>query len=91
RIGQAVEALQSVGLLARALDREGVDAPVTGGLARLISGELPLDGWVALVRTTVPPPARWRRPVRRGFWARVRAWRRTRFSPRRPREALPPR
>ncbi len=89
RIGQAVEALQSVGLLARALEREGVAAPVTGGLARLISGELPLAEWVALVRTTVPPPARWRRPVRRGYWARVRAWQRARFS-RRPREALPP-
>ena len=25
--------------------------------ARLISGELPLDDWVALVRATVPPPA----------------------------------
>jgi glycerol-3-phosphate dehydrogenase (NAD(P)+) len=60
-IGQAVEALESVPLLATALDRAGVDAPVTSGLARLISGELPLDDWVALVRTTVPPPARWRR------------------------------
>ncbi|HEV2769443.1 MAG TPA: NAD(P)H-dependent glycerol-3-phosphate dehydrogenase [Solirubrobacteraceae bacterium] len=90
RIGQAVEALQSVGLLARALERAGVDAPVTGGLARLISGELPLDGWVALVRTTVPPPARWRRPVRPGFWGRVRAWSPELFRRRRRPEALPP-
>lgn len=60
-IGQAVEALESVPLLATALERAGVDAPVTTGLARLISGELPLDEWVALVRATVPPPARWRR------------------------------
>lgn len=73
RIGQAVESLDLVPLLDRALREAGVDAPVTSGLARLISGELPLDDWVALVRTTVPPRARWRAPVRRGFWARVRA------------------
>ncbi|MGI8592895.1 MAG: NAD(P)H-dependent glycerol-3-phosphate dehydrogenase [Solirubrobacteraceae bacterium] len=67
-IGQAVEALESVPLLARALQRAGVDAPVTAALGRLISGELPLDDWVALVRTTVPPAARWR--VAGGFWRR---------------------
>jgi glycerol-3-phosphate dehydrogenase (NAD(P)+) len=72
RIGQAVEALEWVPLLARTLERAGVEAPVTGALGRLISGELPLDEWVALVRTTVPPPARWRRP-QPGFWRRV--WR----------------
>ena len=57
RIGQAVEALESVPLLARALEGAGVGAPVTSALGRLISGELPLDDWVALVRATVPPPA----------------------------------
>ncbi len=70
RVGQAVESLESVPLLARALGRAGLDAPVTEGLAALIAGELPLDDWVALVRTTVPPPARWR-PVAAGFWSRV--------------------
>jgi glycerol-3-phosphate dehydrogenase (NAD(P)+) len=77
RIGQAVEALESVPLLARALEAAGVGAPVTSALGRLISGELPLDDWVALVRATVPPPALWRRRVgghRKGFWRRV--WRR---------------
>jgi glycerol-3-phosphate dehydrogenase (NAD(P)+) len=74
RVGQAVEALESVPLLAGALERAGVGAPVTGALARLISGELPLDEWVALVRATVPPPARWRRRPQPGFWRR--AWRR---------------
>lgn len=75
RIGQAVESLESVPLLARALGEAGVDAPVTAGLARLIDGSLPLDGWVTLVRTTVPPSARWRRaPVRTGWWTRLRAW-----------------
>ncbi len=74
QIGQAVEALESVPLLARALERAGVGAPVTGALGRLISGELPLDDWVALVRATVPPPALWRRRPQPGFWRR--AWRR---------------
>ena len=74
RVGQAVEALESVPLLARALAGAGVGAPVTSALGRLISGELPLDQWVALVRATVPPPALWRRRPKPGFWRR--AWRR---------------
>jgi len=74
QIGQAVEALESVPLLGRALEAAGVAAPVTGALGRLISGELPLDEWVALVRATVPPPALWRRRPTPGFWRR--AWRR---------------
>jgi len=73
-IGQAVESLESVPLLARALESAGVGAPVTSALGRLISGELPLDEWVALVRATVPPPALWRRRPQPGFWRR--AWRR---------------
>ena len=71
RVGQAVEALESVPLLARALERAGVGAPVTGALGRLIAGELPLDDWVALVRATVPPPARWRRRPQPGLWRRI--------------------
>jgi glycerol-3-phosphate dehydrogenase (NAD(P)+) len=78
RIGQAVESLESVPLLARALADAGIDAPVNAALTRLIAGDLPLGEWVALVRATVPPPARWRAPVRRGVfgraWARARAW-----------------
>jgi glycerol-3-phosphate dehydrogenase (NAD(P)+) len=74
-IGQAVESLESVPLLAQALARAEVEAPVTQALADLISGKLPLDDWVALVRRTLPPGARWRR---RGWfrraWLRVRAW-----------------
>ncbi|HWF55359.1 MAG TPA: NAD(P)H-dependent glycerol-3-phosphate dehydrogenase [Solirubrobacteraceae bacterium] len=75
RIGQAVEALESVPLLAKALITAGIEAPVTSALAKLIEGELPLDEWVAVVRTTVPPPARWRGGrdrLRPGFWRRVR-------------------
>jgi glycerol-3-phosphate dehydrogenase (NAD(P)+) len=72
RIGQAVEALESVPLLAHALATASVDAPVTTALADLIEGTLPLDQWVAVVRATVPPPARWRPAVRGGLWRRIR-------------------
>jgi len=73
RIGQAVEALDMVPLLAAALEAAAIDAPVTHALNRLIAGELPLDDWVAQVRATVPAPARfdsgaaWRR-----WWWRLR-------------------
>jgi glycerol-3-phosphate dehydrogenase (NAD(P)+) len=72
RIGQAVESLESVPLLARALRDAGLEAPVNTALADLILGILPLEEWVAVVRATVPPPARWRPQVRRGFWLRFR-------------------
>jgi glycerol-3-phosphate dehydrogenase (NAD(P)+) len=58
RLGQAAEALETVPLLARAIERAGVEAPVTSALARLIEGSLPLDDWVALVRARQPEPAR---------------------------------
>jgi glycerol-3-phosphate dehydrogenase (NAD(P)+) len=78
RIGQAVEALESVPLLAQALATAGIDAPVSTALASLIHGTLPLEDWIAVVRTTLPPPARWRPQVQRGFWRRlrerIRAW-----------------
>jgi glycerol-3-phosphate dehydrogenase (NAD(P)+) len=73
RIGQAVEALEAVPLLATALHRAGVLAPVTTALGRLIAGEMPLDEWVEVVRATVPPPPRRRAPVRRGFVQRLLA------------------
>lgn len=73
RVGQAVEALETVPLLATAMTRAGFDPPVTTALARLIQGELPLEDWIAVVRTTVPPPARWHRPGRAGTG---RVWRR---------------
>ncbi len=67
-IGQAVEALDLVPLLASALTRSGVHAPVLHALSRLISGELPLDEWVARVRASVPPPARF------GSQGTIRRW-----------------
>ncbi len=77
RIGQAVESLDLVPLLASALRAAGVDAPITRALARLIAAELPLDDWVALVRATVPPPARFTPP---NWWQRLRARRRRRAA-----------
>jgi glycerol-3-phosphate dehydrogenase (NAD(P)+) len=85
RIGQAVEALDVVPLLAEALDRAAIEAPVTDALCRLISGELPLEEWVAQVRATVPPPARFGpRGAGRRAWEQARAWvrRRRRRTPR---------
>src|SRR3954470_6593402 len=73
KVGQAVESFDLVPLLARALEQAQIDAPVTAGLSRLIAGELPLDDWVGLVRTTVPEPATWRQGFWRRAWERVRA------------------
>ena len=78
RVGQAVEALETVPLLAHAIERAGVEAPVTSALARLIEGTLPLDDWVALVRAKQPRPGALRRPST--WWSRVRAWFARRFG-----------
>lgn len=78
RLGQAVEALETVRLLARAIERAGLEAPVTSALARLIDGSMPLDEWVELVRATQPPPARFPSPAT--WWARLRAWFRRRTN-----------
>jgi len=63
--GQAVEALETVPLLARAIERAGLAAPVTSALASLIDGTLPLDRWIELVRAKQPPPAGFAHP---GTW-----------------------
>jgi glycerol-3-phosphate dehydrogenase (NAD(P)+) len=70
RLGQVSEALETVSLLARACEEADVDAPVISALARLIAGDLPLEQWVALVRTKQPPPAHFEG----GLWRRVAAW-----------------
>jgi glycerol-3-phosphate dehydrogenase (NAD(P)+) len=76
RIGQAVEALETVRLLAHAIERQRLEAPVVSALARLIEGSMPLDEWIALVRAKQPPPARFSRPST--WWARLKAWLRRR-------------
>ena len=72
RIGQAVEALETVPLLARAIERAGLEAPMTSALAQLIDGTLPVEMWVARVRVQQPePPPRGSRFA--VWWARTRA------------------
>jgi glycerol-3-phosphate dehydrogenase (NAD(P)+) len=78
RLGQAVEALETVPLLARAIEAAGIQAPITTALARLIDGSLPLEEWVALVRVSQPEAAR-RVGRLASWWGRLRArFRRTR-------------
>ena len=89
RIGQAVEALDTVRLLSHAIERQGLEAPVVSALARLIEGSLPLDEWVAMVRAKQPAPASFRRPST--WWARVQGWFGRWFGIRRePRPGTPP-
>ena len=75
RVGQAIEAFETVPLLARAIERAGLRAPIISALARLIDGSLPLSDWVELVRISRPQPldrgGRFRR-----WWRRVTARRR---------------
>ena len=83
RVGQAVEALDTVRLLSHAIERAGLEAPMTSALAHLIEGTLPLERWISLVRAKQPEPARFGRRWRgRGVWARLRAWLRGLFRPR---------
>ena len=70
RLGQAVEALETVPLLATAIEAAGVRAPVTSALSRLIAGELPLEEWLRLVRAEQAPPARFRGRLR-SWWRRL--------------------
>jgi glycerol-3-phosphate dehydrogenase (NAD(P)+) len=82
RLGQAVESLETVPLLARAIESAGIQAPIVSALARLIDGSLPLADWVALVRVTQPEPEQ--RAGRLKAW-----WRRMRARFRRPAQAPP--
>jgi glycerol-3-phosphate dehydrogenase (NAD(P)+) len=78
RLGQAVEALETVKLLAAAIERAGLEAPVTSALARLIDGHLPLEHWLDTVRTKQPAPARFQRAS--GIWERFVARQRRLFE-----------
>jgi len=51
-LGAAAEALDTVALLATALEREGLDARATGALAALIDGRLTALEWVSSVRAS---------------------------------------
>jgi glycerol-3-phosphate dehydrogenase (NAD(P)+) len=76
RIGQAVESLETVPLLARAIEGAGLEAPIVSALAQLIDGRLPLEQWVQRVRVSQPEPPRGSRFMR--WWARWRARARSR-------------
>lgn len=80
RVGQAVEALETVPLLAKALAAANIEAPVTSALARLVDGSLPLDEWVAIVRTTIPPAPRRGAATPPTLWRRFTAWLKRLFS-----------
>ena len=76
RVGQAIEAFETVPLLARAIERAGLKAPIISALARLIDGSLPLGEWVELVRISRPQQLDKNGRFRR-WWRRVTArWRR---------------
>src|SRR4051812_22447497 len=82
RLGQAVESLETVPLLARAIESSGIQAPIVSALAKLIDGSLPLEEWVAHVRVTQPEPER-RIGRFAAWWRRMQArWRRPAPAPR---------
>src|SRR2546423_5920719 len=56
RLGQAVEALDTVPLLARAIEQAGVSAPMTSALARLIEEPPPPAAWWPLSPAPHPDP-----------------------------------
>ncbi|MEA2330972.1 MAG: glycerol-3-phosphate dehydrogenase [Thermoleophilaceae bacterium] len=53
-VQQTAESLATVPLLTEAFAREGIDAPVTTGLRRVLDGEASAEQWLESVRTTNP-------------------------------------
>ena len=51
---QTAESLATVPLLADALEREGIDAPITTGLRRVLDGEASPEQWLETVRSARP-------------------------------------
>jgi hypothetical protein len=51
---QTAESLATVPLLADALERQGIDAPVTIGLRRMLDGDTSPEQWLESVRATRP-------------------------------------
>ena len=49
-LGETAEALDTVPLLARALEEEGIEAPVTRDLAALVQGRLAPATWISTAR-----------------------------------------
>jgi len=55
-IDQTAESLATVPLLADAFEREGIEAPITTGLRRVLDGDTSPDQWLETIRS--PRPAR---------------------------------
>ena len=53
-IHQTPESLATVPLLAQRFAREGIEAPVTSGLQRVLDGEASAEQWLESVRNTTP-------------------------------------
>jgi glycerol-3-phosphate dehydrogenase (NAD(P)+) len=53
-VQQTAESLATVPLLSDAFEREGIDAPVTTGLRRVLDGEESAEEWLESVRNTNP-------------------------------------
>lgn len=53
-IQQSSESLATVPLLAQRFAREGIEAPVTSGLQRVLDGEASAEQWLESVRSTTP-------------------------------------
>jgi glycerol-3-phosphate dehydrogenase (NAD(P)+) len=53
-VRQTAESLATVPLLAEAFAREGIEAPVTAGLRRVLDGETSPDEWLESVRSAKP-------------------------------------
>ena len=50
-LSQTAESLATVPLLGLAFEREGIDAPVTNGLGRVLDGGASPDQWLESVRS----------------------------------------
>jgi glycerol-3-phosphate dehydrogenase len=61
-LGQAVEAVQSVALLANAAREARLDTPALDGLTALLEGRIEPERWTAAV--TAPDQPKRRRPIR---------------------------
>ncbi|MGH2715164.1 MAG: hypothetical protein ACRDM7_14975, partial [Thermoleophilaceae bacterium] len=53
-VRQTAESLATVPLLTEAFAREGIDAPVTTGLRRVLDGETSPEQWLESVRSSKP-------------------------------------
>jgi 1-acyl-sn-glycerol-3-phosphate acyltransferase len=53
-LDQTAESLETVPLLADALERQGIEAPITTGLQRVLAGEASAEQWLETIRSAQP-------------------------------------